>query len=591
MSDTDESAFESADEGEEELHEEAAAKHVELPVKDSEISSPACCAKNETLKTEDTRQGSSASVCSPVNVEPQNDLCCSVVSQDNLAECVADEGLGDWDAGWEVDEDVLACTPESTSRHSFRNSTASTASQNEEIKSVSGQNEKVKPQNETLSSGKFEATSHSKDRNPLDSLREENEKGYKQGSSWGWGSWGSSILSSATSSVTTFTTQVGSGLNSVFEGVEVTLGVPSPEKLAAEQSTSKDSERQAESESSSNEPKGQPHTFFGSVSNIVSGVSSLTTVLEQTSSKVITGSLDTLELIGRKTMDILQDGDPHLKKKRQFLKGGKPTLSEILRETKERESEIKDTDEPNRENQVHYSTAFDDFKGLVHLEALEMLSKESEQKVQIALLSHFGDDLKEIQSQLDRIRELYDEEMTKDEDENPNHEFSTLVKQHIESLNLTVNVDKLLETRSKACLWLQQNMTDQEERIQNPQVTHNEAILFMAQFTAMVIEVLHKASELYLIATENKVLEDIKHFSSFANITCAELAILSSKYSSCLSTAAKSEESDVVNPLITNVYLEASNSSTYIQDACHLIVPIIQLKHINHTATKQFSPT
>jgi hypothetical protein len=49
--------------------------------------------------------------------------------------------------------------------------------------------------------------------------------------------------------------------------------------------------------------------------HLISGVSSITRLFETTGSRVITGGLDTLETIGKKTMEVLQEGDPGLKKK------------------------------------------------------------------------------------------------------------------------------------------------------------------------------------------------------------------------------------------------------------------------------------
>lgn len=48
--------------------------------------------------------------------------------------------------------------------------------------------------------------------------------------------------------------------------------------------------------------------------------------------KVLAGGLDTLESIGKKTMEVLQDGDPGLAKKRAMLgldSGDKPVLSQV----------------------------------------------------------------------------------------------------------------------------------------------------------------------------------------------------------------------------------------------------------------------
>lgn len=45
--------------------------------------------------------------------------------------------------------------------------------------------------------------------------------------------------------------------------------------------------------------------------------------------QVLMGGLDTLEVIGRKAMDVIQEGDPGLHKKRAFLSNKKPNLSQV----------------------------------------------------------------------------------------------------------------------------------------------------------------------------------------------------------------------------------------------------------------------
>lgn len=49
-------------------------------------------------------------------------------------------------------------------------------------------------------------------------------------------------------------------------------------------------------------------------------------------SSVINRGLDTLETLGKKTMDVLQEGDPGLKKKRAllFADQDKPVLSQVV---------------------------------------------------------------------------------------------------------------------------------------------------------------------------------------------------------------------------------------------------------------------
>jgi hypothetical protein len=67
--------------------------------------------------------------------------------------------------------------------------------------------------------------------------------------------------------------------------------------------------------------------LFG-FSHLISGVSSITKLVETTGSRVLTGGLDTLETIGKKTMEVLQEGDPGLKKKRALF-SEKIVLSQV----------------------------------------------------------------------------------------------------------------------------------------------------------------------------------------------------------------------------------------------------------------------
>lgn len=48
------------------------------------------------------------------------------------------------------------------------------------------------------------------------------------------------------------------------------------------------------------------------------------------------------------------------------------------------------------------------FLGLVHLEALEMLSKQSELRIQTKLMSSTGLELKQLQNEMQKIREVVD---------------------------------------------------------------------------------------------------------------------------------------------------------------------------------------
>lgn len=64
----------------------------------------------------------------------------------------------------------------------------------------------------------------------------------------------------------------------------------------------------------------------------LSNVSQITKIVENTGSKLINGGLDTLETVGKKTLEVLQEGDPGLRKKRAlfFPNSEKINLSQVF---------------------------------------------------------------------------------------------------------------------------------------------------------------------------------------------------------------------------------------------------------------------
>lgn len=62
-----------------------------------------------------------------------------------------------------------------------------------------------------------------------------------------------------------------------------------------------------------------------------------------------------------------------------------PSVWQVLREAKQREEQQTAEKECESDKKVvaHYGMLFDEFQGLSHLEALEILSRESESKVQL----------------------------------------------------------------------------------------------------------------------------------------------------------------------------------------------------------------
>lgn len=199
--------------------------------------------------------------------------------------------------------------------------------------------------------------------------------------------------------------------------------------------------------------ENQSYSTFG-FGNLLSGVSSITKLVESTgkefTNKVMTGGLDTLEAIGKKTMEVLQDGDPGLKKKRAFFMNEpeKPNLSQILREAKEKaEIEQKTIEERQLARKVHFESLFDDYQGLVHLEALEILSKQSSMKIQQYLIELDANELTSVQETLEEIKQLCNLNDIDDEDNKNNKDLKDKLESACHDLGVDITYEKLYSVR------------------------------------------------------------------------------------------------------------------------------------------------
>ncbi|XP_033954236.1 protein FAM114A2 [Pseudochaenichthys georgianus] len=402
---------------------------------------------------------------------------------------------------------------------------------------------------------------------------------------WGyWGSWGKTILTTATATVAT----VGQGLTQVIEKAETSLGIPSPTELSAR--VEEEQKEQAECREVPGDGSAVVESAFGMLS-------SLTSVVQSTGKTMITGGLDALEFIGKKTMDVIAEGDPGFKKTKGLMNRNS-TLSQVLREAKEREEQqTAETESSDSEKKMvaHYGMLFDEFQGLSHLEALEILSRESESKVKSVLTTLSGDERVQLRADLELIKESFslvefdDEEVDEKKDEDGS-EFERELTESLEGLSVTATKEKL----SKACRSTCSQITDmtkpeQEEEGSEEGVkktlsvedVHAAAIRSLAELTARSIELFHKLAEMILFSNSST---EASALSQLTVVLCKEISLLSKKFTSCLTTAGSNEKGDVLNPLITGVFLEASNSASYIQDAFQLLRPIVEISHIQRSA-------
>ncbi|KAI1903556.1 hypothetical protein AGOR_G00028400 [Albula goreensis] len=418
---------------------------------------------------------------------------------------------------------------------------------------------------------------------------------------WGyWGNWGKSIISTASATVAT----VGQGISQAIEKAETSLGIPSPVDLSTQV---------REEEKENGEPKIENDSGGADGASPLGGAmgmfSSLSSVVQSTGKTVITGGLDALEFIGKKTMDVIAEGDPGFKKTKGLMIRTS-TLSQVLREAKEREE--KQTAEEvssDTEKKAHYGMLFDEYQGLSHLEALEILSRESESKVKSVLTTMSGEQLARLKEELEEIKEPFslvefDDEEVEDKKDDDGTEFVKDLSDALADLHISTNADKLGRAIKNACESItemsrpaedskqegkgsEEEVKDKAEVVKQCTVEdiHSSAIRSLAELTARSIEQFHKVAELILYCESQEVtaLDQAKTLSQITIVLCKEISLLSKKFTSCLTSVGSTEKGDVLNPLITGVFLEASNSASYIQDAFQLLLPVLEVSHIQRS--------
>nr|XP_003707147.1 PREDICTED: protein FAM114A2 [Megachile rotundata]XP_012149572.1 PREDICTED: protein FAM114A2 [Megachile rotundata]XP_012149573.1 PREDICTED: protein FAM114A2 [Megachile rotundata]XP_012149574.1 PREDICTED: protein FAM114A2 [Megachile rotundata] len=382
---------------------------------------------------------------------------------------------------------------------------------------------------------------------------------------WGWGGWDvTSLINTATAGVSTLTSHVTHGLTLLEES----MAIP-------DEPTSPTSEKENSANDDVKEETPEEQSIFG-FGNLISGMSSITKLVESTGSKVMSGGLDTLEAIGKKTMEVLQDGDPGLKKKRAFFMNeiDKPNLSQVLREAKEKaESVEKTVEEKQKLRKVHFESLFDDYQGLVHLEALEMLSKQSNIKIQQHLMGLNTNELNSMEETLEDVKELCDlGEDDENEDEEHDKDLKCRLQEACNDLGINISYEKLHDVSEASQAYTTPPVTYTAEEI------HEHAISVLAQFTAFSVERFHKSAELLLIKEHRSTVNEADALVRLTHILSKQIGVLANTYCSSLNVIAEtSDKADDINSNITTIFMEASNASSYIQDAFKLLVPIIQV--------------
>ncbi|KAM5340406.1 protein NOXP20 isoform 2-T2 [Glossophaga mutica] len=435
------------------------------------------------------------------------------------------------------------------------------------------------------------------------------------GGAWaGWGSWGKSLLSSASATV-------GHGLTAVKEKAGATLRIHGGNSGSSE-GVQPDTENGAPQNAAADQsPAEGPPASPSSGSRGV--LSAITNVVHSTGKSVLTGGLDALEFIGKKTMTVLAESDPGFRRTKTLMERT-VSLSQMLREAKEKEKQRLAQQLPAGRT-AHYGMLFDEYQGLSHLEALEILSNESESKVQSFLASFDAEKLELLKNDLISIKDIFAAKEMEDEEnqeeqgsEEKRGEFASMLTELLFELHVAATPDKLNKAMKKAHDWVEDDQTivpgdvadeaeektkeeEKEEKPENPEDDRKEergtktveevymlSIESLAEVTARCIEQLHKVAELILHGQEEEkpAQDQAKVLIKLTTAMCNEVASLSKKFINSLTSVGSDKKAEVLNPMINSVLLEGCNSTTYVQDAFQLLLPVLQVSHIQTSCSE-----
>ncbi|EDV43532.1 uncharacterized protein Dana_GF18539 [Drosophila ananassae] len=387
-----------------------------------------------------------------------------------------------------------------------------------------------------------------------------------------WGLWGgklSSVLSTATEGLGTITTQVNQGLNQI-------IGVPDPEEMArinaAERAKDAPESAIEKSKTPANTPEENPED--DSESAAAFGLGFVTNL----GSKVINTGLDTLEGIGKKTMTILQDNDPKLMNKRKLLglEANKPNLSEVLLEAKkdadQMEQSLMQLRLEKQKAQLRFEILFENYCGLVHFEALEILSKESRLKLETLLEAVSGNALAELQETINEVKELLELEDLECESEGDYEaeELGERLEATIADAELGIKFEDVVKHWSQSLEWL----NSEEATSADLEEAYAKSIHALSEACALEICKLHKIAELLLVKPHHSTANEVDGVVNLCKQFNGHLQGLSHRYAAVLSSKPDKEDA---KSKVSTFFAEMLSAAQFIEKAYKLFTPILQM--------------
>lgn len=297
-----------------------------------------------------------------------------------------------------------------------------------------------------------------------------------------WRSWGAfNVIKSASNHVASITTQVSQSISTAIDS----MNIPEPEEMAklhAEQEKSAETQR-----SDAPTPTEKSDDSLFKLDSLLSGVT-------QISSKVVSGGLDTLEGIGKKTINILQETDPNIKNKIRGIKvNSQPNLSDLLKEAKERGDESTPKTSEQSLKSVSFEHLLDEYKGLVFLEALEILSNQSKMRIEMLMKPLSGKVLSDMEETLAEVKELCELDIDNLDESLTAENLESKLISATEDLSVKLNFSEIVNYSMEIQDWLEGVVNSLDLN-----VIYEKSVEVMARLCALSLNNLQKLAELLL---------------------------------------------------------------------------------------------
>uniref|UniRef100_A0A1A9W9D1 Protein FAM114A2 n=1 Tax=Glossina brevipalpis TaxID=37001 RepID=A0A1A9W9D1_9MUSC len=394
-------------------------------------------------------------------------------------------------------------------------------------------------------------------------------------SGMGWGSLFGGVMSSV---FTTASEGLGNITTTMTQKLDKVIGLPDPVEMARlnaiEEAKAKKLAEDVTQKEQTLTQAGSNNQLFGL--NLVTGVTNLGT-------KVINTGLDTLEGIGKKTMTLLQENDPSLKDKikKLALETEKPNLSEVLKQAKHENEKIEQTlkDSENKRDEVTFKILFENNCGLVHLEALEILSKESELKIRTLLQTAKHDDLTELNETLEEVKELLElEEIGEDEnifEPYDAEELQKIFKEAIDDIKLGITFEDIVTLWADTLKWLKSD----EPPLTKTKHIYARGVTILSETCALQMAKLHKIAELLLIKEQHSTVNEVDAISQLSRHFIVHLHVLANQFVDLfVNSKAEVEDCDEdSHSYVSSTFSEMLQARQQIEKAHILFLPILQI--------------